>query len=242
MADDLAGLIAVSTSVTASLAALVLIAGSVSGLVALGLMQTEVRHALQRRAFFMFFRQSQYGGARGNGSLLELIDGRGPWLFGLHYRQLAGQLLAMATSDAQRTRPGRGGLVEDILWLKEPRTLEREHDPDGHVEAEDRLDKAARWIDLLQGELGRAVTGAVLRYTFGVWAAFLLMIAVASVARSQSIRTLGEVHSFLQAVGVAISIVSFVFVAAVSICFVASAVAAAALFVFTLLDRITGTR
>jgi hypothetical protein len=164
-------------------------------------------------------------------------------LFNLHYRQLAGQLLAIATNECRNsptsapTRP----LTDAFLSLEVDRSS-NDFAKQPFPRKDDDLERVARWIDLLQGALGRAVGGAIIWGTAIPWMVILLIVAFAAIGGSGSIHAVALSQTYLQA-AVAFSKLLVLVVASLSIALaLAWPIAAASLFTFTVLDKVAGAR
>lgn len=156
---DVVGLLPGLAQTVVYIAVIIVLAGLVSGIVAVGIMQIFGRAAIQRRVLRRFFQNRRW--TRPTAELAGILHMPERLLYRLYYRQITGQLLASASAEAARS-PGEGHTpVLDALAPPRPE--------DGILENETRLNAASRTIDVLQAELGDASATAVSLSLMAVW-------------------------------------------------------------------------
>ena len=161
--------------------------------------------------------------------------------------------MAMVTSETRWPQPSLS-LLGAVLAVKDPRAWDElvhaassaapyAATSEGYPPADsagNMLDRAARWIDLLQGELNGAVTRAVLTATIIIWIAVMVGLDTEPMHKAgQHVREAVTWSSGLAGAGVW-TVAFLVRLLAASV--VALAVAAATAIIFPLLDRLTGPR
>jgi hypothetical protein len=147
----------------------VVVAGLMSGFVALGFVQIYARERIQRRVLHSYFDyvtpDGQYPSAIVGASLAaSLLQMPERVLCRLYYRQIAGQFLAAVNAEAaggaKTETPGPVGAF--LLHYRRPA---KGKVPQGNGGIED----AVRQIDVLQADLGDAVLRAVMKTMIIAW-------------------------------------------------------------------------
>ena len=190
---DVVGLLPTLAQTVAFIALIIVLAGFVSGIVAVGVLQIFARAAIQRRVLWWFFDTEEwedpwrfkrsrwprriYGkwsGMRPRAwRAAEILRMPEPLLSRLYYRQITGQLMAAANAEASG---GLGAGPTSVLdALARSRREERHPDTMGpaaeHGEPDSaRLHAASRSIYILQAELGEANARAVSLWLAAIWA------------------------------------------------------------------------
>lgn len=199
MPESLLGMTAVVAWTTFHIAVAIILGGFVSGLVSLGFLQVYARERIQRVVLYRFFeRPAPEAGFWRSGLMMFGFVERGAnaktaaYIVGmperalcrLYYRQISGQFLAElnaeAAQDGKRSQP-TPFLDHMRKGLKKGPTATHE------------IDYAGRQIDVLQAQLGDAVTKSAMSAMTMIWGLFFLAVGImASADRYDVLRSAGE--------------------------------------------------
>jgi len=224
---DIEGMIPAIAATTIYVTLTITLAGIASGIVALGFMQIFGRERIHRRVLNRFFH-SKFDEGKGAETVADALGIPVLVLVRLYYRQITGQLLAAANSEA--SRDGFGGLILGLLVRRH-----EEVRGSSRFRREDLLHQASRTIDVLQAELGDAVARAVMTRLSIAWFAIYLFAAFAAVMAKAA-----QTQGFAQAG--ALAIILWAPVALLISLLLALCSAAAGLVTFGWLDRFSAPK
>jgi hypothetical protein len=167
---DVVGLLPGLAQTVVYIAVIIVLAGLVSGIVAVGLMQIFGRAIIQQRVLRRFFRDRPHPHwdpmrfERFPPTESMILDMPEPLLCRLYYRQITGQLLAAANAEAARGFGEETPVLDALALIRK-----KEGPPAPPEEPSVRLHKASRTIDILQAELGEASANVVSVSLMAVW-------------------------------------------------------------------------